>query len=118
MPETWPRPWSSPAAARCRGARTFNLDGNLVHLTEFVAAIDAVVPGAAERITVAEQGLPFPEEISADALSALGPVPVAPLTSGVRQTAELFRRLHARGALVAEDQGLEPETAPIRGGAE
>ena len=101
-----------------RGAHTFNLGGNLVHLTEFVAAIDAVVPGAAERITVAEQGLPFPEEISADALSALGPVPVAPLTSGVRQTAELFRRLHARGALVAEDQGLEPETAPIRGGAE
>jgi nucleoside-diphosphate-sugar epimerase len=101
-----------------QGANAFNLGGNLAHLDEFVAAIDAAVPGAAERISVADQGLPFPEEISADALSALGPVPVTPLGTGVGETAELFQRLHARGALIAEEQGLEPETAPIRGGAD
>ena len=101
-----------------RGAHAFNLGGNLVHLSEFVRAIDAAVPGAAERITVADEGLPFPEEISADALSALGTVPVTDLGTGVGQTAELFQRLHARGALVAEEQGLEPETVPIRGGAD
>jgi UDP-glucuronate 4-epimerase len=101
-----------------RGAHAFNLGGNLVHLTEFVAAIDAAVPGAAKRISIAKQGLPFPEEISADELAALGPVPVTPLESGVRETAELFLGLHARGALSPEEQGLEPETVPIQGGAD
>ncbi len=101
-----------------RGAHTFNLGGDPVRLTEFVAAIDRAIPGAAERITVAEPGLPFPEAVSAEALGALGPVPVTPLDTGIRETAELFQRLHARGALSADEQGLEPEATPIRGGAD
>jgi len=90
------------------GANTFNLGGNLVHLREFVAAIDAAVPGAADRIEIAEPGLPFPEEIASEGLAALGPVPVTPLATGIARTAEVFQALHARGALVPEEQGLEP----------
>lgn len=96
-----------------RGAQVFNLGGNLVHLREFVAAIEAAVPGAAGRIDIVDEGLPFPEEIAADELAALGPVPVSPLSEGVRATAELFRTLLDQGMLVPEDHGLEPAAQPV-----
>ncbi len=98
-----------------RGAHAFHLGGNLVHLREFIAAIDDAVPGAAGRIDAVEAGLPFPEEIAAEALDVLGPVPVTPLEIGVRQTAQLFQALHARGALIGAEQGLEPDALSVPG---
>jgi nucleoside-diphosphate-sugar epimerase len=88
------------------GARVFNLGGSLAHMREFVAAIDAAVPGAAERIDFAEQALPFPEEIDAAELAQVGDVPVTPLSDGVRSTAQLFRDRLAAGLLVPGDYGL------------
>jgi len=89
-----------------RGAHQFNLGGNLVDLRDFVAAIDARIPGAAELITVEGVPLPFPEEIAADALAAIGTVPVTPIEVGIGRTIDLFTRLRDEGRLVPEQQGL------------
>jgi UDP-glucuronate 4-epimerase len=92
------------------GANAFNLGGSMAPIGEFVAAIEAEVPGSVGSIDVVDQALPFPEEISADELAALGPIPVTPLRDGVRQTAAFFRRLQGLGRLVPEEHGLEPVT--------
>lgn len=89
-----------------RGAYAFNLGGNLVDIRAFVAEIEAVVPGAAGRIVVEGAGLPFPEEISAEALDALGPVPVTPIRAGIEATVGFFRGLAEAGTLVPEHHGL------------
>ena len=89
-----------------RGAHQFNLGGNLVDLRDFVAAIDARIPGAAELITVEGVPLPFPEEIAADALAAIGTAPVTPIEVGIGRTIDLFTRMRDEGRLVPEQQGL------------
>ena len=65
---------SSRAGAVSDGARVFNLGGSPVALTDWVAAIDAAVPGSGARITVAPTELPFPSDIAHDRLAELGDV--------------------------------------------
>jgi len=89
-----------------RGAHAFNLGGTLVDLHDFVAEIDAQIPGAGDLITVEGAPLPFPDEISADALAALGPVPVTTVAAGIAETIALFTGMRDAGTLVAEQQGL------------
>jgi UDP-glucuronate 4-epimerase len=89
-----------------RGAHAFNLGGSLVDLRDFVAEIDARIPGAADLVTIEGAPLPFPEEISDDALDALGAVPVTPIATGIGRTIELFTRMRDAGMLVPEQQGL------------
>jgi len=93
-----------------RGAHAFHLGGNHVELREFVAAIDAAVPGAGSRIDIVEQGLPFPDQIASEAIGVLGPVPVTPLGVGVAETAALFEALRDRGALDPLEHGLATAT--------
>jgi UDP-glucuronate 4-epimerase len=90
-----------------RGAHAFNLGGTLVDLRDFVAEIDARIPGAGARITVEGAPLPFPDEIADDALAAIGPVPVTPIGDGIAQTIEVFTRMRDQGRLVPEEQGLQ-----------
>jgi nucleoside-diphosphate-sugar epimerase len=89
-----------------RGAVAFNMGGNLVDLRDFVAEIDAHIPGAAGLITIEGAPLPFPDEISDDALAALGPVPITPIRTGIGRTIELFTRMRETGTLLPEQQGL------------
>ena len=89
-----------------RGAHQYNLGGSLVDLRDFVAEIDARIPGAGDLITVEGSPLPFPEDIAADALAAIGPVQVTPIGEGIGRTIDLFRRMRDAGSLVAEQQGL------------
>lgn len=93
------------------GANVFNLGGSLAQVGAFVAGIEAEVPGSAGRIGFVDQSLPFPEDISADELAVLGPIPVTPLRDGIRATADFFRDQLARGTLVPEDHGLEAPAA-------
>jgi UDP-glucuronate 4-epimerase len=90
------------------GATVFNLGGSLALVSEFAAAIADAVPGSAGLVDFVDQPLPFPEEISADELTALGPIPVTPLVDGVQRTADFFRELKEDGRLVPEEHGLEP----------
>jgi len=82
------------AAARAahEGAVVRHLGGPPVHMSEVVAAIEAVVPEVRGQVTFDEAPLPHPEELEASA-----PVDV-PLERGVRETIELFRTVApARG---------------------
>ena len=88
------------------GARVFNLGGIAVALTDWVAAIEQVVPEAAGRITVAAPELPFPAEIAHDRLAALGPVPVTPYGDAIAATADIYRRLAAEDRLIGAEHGV------------
>ena len=62
-------------------------------MAEVVAAIEAVAPEVAGRISFAETPLPFPPELEATAFElALGPLDAPTLADGVRETVERFRR--------------------------
>jgi nucleoside-diphosphate-sugar epimerase len=89
-----------------RGAHAFNLGGNLVDMRDFVAEIDAQLPGAGALITVEGAALPFPEQISDAALAMLGPVPVTSIRDGIAETIALLVRQRDAGALVPERHGL------------
>ena len=96
------------AAARSGidGAPVFNLGGSSATIAELVAAIEATVPGSAGLIRISGSPLPFPEAIEATGIGELGPLPVTPLAQAVAETAELFGRLHASGALDPAEHGL------------
>jgi UDP-glucuronate 4-epimerase len=89
------------------GMHAWNLGGSAAHMSEVVAAIEAVVPEAAGSISYEDKPLPFPDDIDTAGLEALGEVPVTMLADGIRQSAELYRRLLADGRLVAAEHGLE-----------
>ena len=57
------------------GAHVFNLPGEVADGRALAAAIEAVVPGAAERIEFEPGDLPFPSEIDHDGIEAIDPAP-------------------------------------------
>ena len=94
------------------GPRVLNLGGSPVAVTDWVTAIEAAVPEAAGRITVAATELPFPAEIAHERLAVLGPVPVTPYRDAIAATADIYRRLAAAGRLVGAEHGLTPAPMP------
>jgi UDP-glucuronate 4-epimerase len=94
------------------GARVLNLGGSSVALTDWVAAIEAAVPEAAGRITVAATELPFPAEIAHERLGVLGAVPVTPYRDAISATADIYRRLAAEGRLIGSEHGLPRAPTP------
>lgn len=94
------------ARSGLNGAHVFNLAGSLASIVEYVEIVDEVIPGAAKLVGVAEESLPFPEEIDTTGLEQLGPVHVTPLEVGIRTTAETFREQIAAGRLAPSDYGL------------
>jgi UDP-glucuronate 4-epimerase len=88
------------AAARvdAAGAAVYDLPGHVEDVADIVAAIEAAAPGA--PITHAEDGLPFPAELSGeDFLREVADLAPTPLEQGVAETVEAFRRLLAAGAI-------------------
>jgi UDP-glucuronate 4-epimerase len=94
------------------GARVYNLGGSRVALTDWVAAIDAAVPGAAERLTLAPTELPFPSDIAHDRLREVGAVPVTPYREAIAATADIDRGLAAEGRLLAAEHGVVAASTP------
>ena len=92
--------------SRLGGARMFNLDGESVAMTDWVAAIDGEVPGAAGLIDIASTELPFPAVIEHAGIAALGDAPVTPFRTGIRATVEIYRRQAAEGRLNPADHGI------------
>lgn len=93
------------AAARApfEGADIFNLPGSTVEMSEIVAAIEAVAPIVAGKVTFEDKRLPFPESVDeAPARAVLGALPVTPLAEAVRDTVTRYRDLVARGVLAAD----------------
>ena len=94
------------------GAHVFNLPGEVADGRRFVAAIEAAVPGAGQRIEFEPGDLPFPSEIDHDGIEAIDPAPATPLAVGVAETVEVLRSLARDGRLDPADHGLEPVATP------
>jgi UDP-glucuronate 4-epimerase len=98
------------------GARVFNMGGSAVAIDDWITAIDAVVPGARDLLTVEPKPLPFPSDIQHDGIAALGDVPVTPYKEAIEATARIYQRLAAEGRLVGTEQGV-PAVAAAGGPA-
>jgi nucleoside-diphosphate-sugar epimerase len=89
-----------------RGAKAYNLRGDVVDIPAFHKVLCAADPAAERLITRGDR----PIDIACDLDDAglrrdLGQVPHTPLGEGVRRTLEHFRRLHAEGRLDTSDLG-------------
>jgi hypothetical protein len=80
-------------------------------LTDWVAAIDAAVPGSGARISLASTELPFPSEIAHDRLVELGDVTVTPYRDAIAASAAIYRRLASEGRFVPSEHGVP--TTPV-----
>jgi UDP-glucuronate 4-epimerase len=81
------RAFVAVARGEPEGAAVFNLDGETVHMSEVVEAIEAAAPEAAGLIEFDDVPLPFPERLPEPTLD----FELTPLADGVRETIELFR---------------------------
>src|SRR5439155_18742888 len=93
------------------GARVVNLGGSAVAITDWIAAIEDIVPEARGLITAEPTPLPFPSDIEHTSLAALGAVPVTPYRDAIAETANIYQSLLAEGRLVGPDHGV-PAAAP------
>ncbi len=83
------------AAARASfdGATVVNIPGTSVSIAEIVAEIEHAAPDAAGRIEFGGAPLPFPEELDSSEFAAIvGSLPLTPLSDGVAETIQHFRR--------------------------
>jgi len=88
------------ARAPFEGAEVFNLRGSVAHIREVIAAIESAAPEVKGKITFDDKPLPFPEDMDDTAFAqTLGRIPETPLTEGVRQTIDIFRRALAEGKI-------------------
>jgi nucleoside-diphosphate-sugar epimerase len=84
------------------GAAVFNLGGPTVDVTDVVDAIRAVDAGAADKIEIAGDPLPFPAATPPDGFAErLSEARMTPLADGVAETIAQFRRLIDIGTLPA-----------------
>jgi len=94
------RAFIAASRATVDGAAVVNVGGAIVDSQEVAAAICAVVPAMADRISVSGEPLPFPSMLSSDGLKALiGPVETTALKDGVAETIDRFSRLIASGKI-------------------
>jgi UDP-glucuronate 4-epimerase len=85
------------------GAEIFNLRGSIATMPEVIAAIEAVAPDVAGKITYTDKGLPFPDEYEASPLQALlGTLPYTPLAQAVHDTVARYRDLTTRGVMAKD----------------
>ncbi|HEV8281050.1 MAG TPA: NAD(P)-dependent oxidoreductase [Candidatus Limnocylindrales bacterium] len=98
--------------SQAQDARVFNLGGSRVALEDWVAAIDAAVPGAATLLSLAPTELPFPSDIAHDRVAELGAVPVTPYRDAIAATADIYRGLAAEGRLMAAEHGVVAAQTP------
>lgn len=87
-----------------RGAKSYNLRGDVVDLPALHRAMCQADPAAGRLITFGERQIGIAYDLSDDALRRdLGPMPKTPLAEGVRRALEQFRQLHAEGRLDTAD---------------
>jgi nucleoside-diphosphate-sugar epimerase len=87
-----------------RGAKSYNVRGDVVDLPAFHQALCTVEPAAARLVTFGERQIPIAYDLDDSTLQRdLGPMPRTPLIEGIRRTLDHFRRLHAEGRLDTAD---------------
>lgn len=91
-------------AAPYRGARSYNLRGDVVDIVGFHQAMCEVDPAAEMLITFGDKQIPIAYDLDDSALRRdIGDVPRTPLVDGVRQTWEMFKKLWDEGRLDTAD---------------
>ncbi len=91
------------ARADGSGAPVFNPSGTSASMPEIIAAIDDAAPEMKGKITFEPMSLHLPPEVDESALvERIGKVEWIPLTVGVRQTIERFRRAFQQGLIDAD----------------
>lgn len=79
------------------GARLFNLRGEIVDMTEFIAKIERHIPEAKGRIRLSGGPIPVVCDLDDSELRAFLPsLPTTSLTRGIEETIADFRRLEGR----------------------
>jgi nucleoside-diphosphate-sugar epimerase len=82
------------------GAQVFTVGGDIVDTRTFIAELEKVVPGARELISCSGGDLPVASKMDDSELRHAYPGLVRiPLAQGIRETVEVFQRLHAAGKL-------------------
>jgi nucleoside-diphosphate-sugar epimerase len=100
------------ATAPYRGAKSYNLRGAVVPVAEFHRALCAVAPEAERLVTFGTRQLGIAPSLSDSAFQRdFGPLGATPLTDGIRQTFEHFRRLAAENRLDTIDLDTPPTPA-------
>ena len=94
------------AALPLPGTKVYTPRGSVVHMEEFIAALEQVLPHARGLIKAEGKALPIAADLDDSALQHdLGRVSRTPLEAGIRETAEIFQQLREEGRL--DTQGLE-----------
>jgi nucleoside-diphosphate-sugar epimerase len=87
-----------------RGAKSYNLRGDVVDLPAFHRALCAVDPAAAQLITYGDRQISIAYDLDDSALEHdVGPMPKSPLIEGIRKTLALFKQLQSEGRLDTSD---------------
>lgn len=86
------------------GAHAFNLRGEVVEMTDYVAAIEAAAPQAAGLIRCEGEAIPVACDLDDGPLREFLPaLPQTPMQQGIEQTLRDFQRLQSGGTLDASD---------------
>ena len=92
------------AESEVAGARVYTLRGTVIQMQEFIAALEHDSPPARGHISAVGPALPIAFDLDNSALLRdLGDIPNTPLSQGIRETREIFERLHDEGSLGTSD---------------
>lgn len=92
------------AECELSGARVYTLRGAVTHTEQFLATLEGVAPRARSLIHAEGKPLPMAYDLDDSALRRdLGDVPRTPLEQGIRETLQIFDRLHRDGRLDTRD---------------
>lgn len=84
--------------------RTFNLRGDVVRMEEFIAEIEAQIPGSRGMISLSGGPIPVACDLDDSELRAFLPdLPTTPFRQGIRETLEIFTRQRREGRLDLSD---------------
>jgi nucleoside-diphosphate-sugar epimerase len=95
------------------GAKSYNLRGAVITLTDFHRALCAVLPEAANLVTLGKTQIAIAYDLSDAGIERdLGAMPKTPLEAGIRETVQIFRQLQSEGRLDTSDLDA-PKPAPV-----
>jgi len=88
------------AESDLEGARIYTPRGAVVSIDDIITALERIFPGARRLITAQGNPLQLPADVENNAIRRDFPdLPITPLDEGIRETAEIFRRLQREGRL-------------------
>jgi nucleoside-diphosphate-sugar epimerase len=95
------------------GAKSYNLRGAVITLTDFHKALCAVLPEAAKLVTLGKTQIAIAYDLSDAGIERdLGRMPKTPMEAGIRETVQIFRQLQSEGRLDTSDLDA-PKPAPV-----